>query len=124
MERNLWCEGYMMYDGTIVVLYCQPSHQGQGYYTYKANYGLNVQIGNAPSNLRIVDGHTGATHDSYAFESTCAYKYPGVLFKGDEFAWGDSAYAVSPRMMPIHKKPAADLYENQKFDKAVSHIRV
>uniref|UniRef100_A0A0W0EUB5 Uncharacterized protein n=1 Tax=Moniliophthora roreri TaxID=221103 RepID=A0A0W0EUB5_MONRR len=44
MERNLWCESYMMYDGTIVVLYHQPSHQGQGYYTRKANYGLNVQV--------------------------------------------------------------------------------
>lgn len=41
---GLWSEGWMMYDGTIVVLYKRPGHQGDGYYTQKANYGLNLQV--------------------------------------------------------------------------------
>ncbi|KAF8999209.1 hypothetical protein BDZ89DRAFT_969537, partial [Hymenopellis radicata] len=45
-------------------------------------------------------------------------------FSGDEFSWGDSAYAVTPRMMPIYKKPASDVYENTKYDKAISHVRM
>ncbi|ESK91314.1 hypothetical protein Moror_2828 [Moniliophthora roreri MCA 2997] len=92
---GLWWEGYLMYDGTIVVLYAQPGLNGSGYYTRKANYRLNIQIGNAPSNLCIVDyliGHTGSAHDSAAFEYTTAYCYPELLFRGEEFAWADSAY--------------------------------
>ena len=53
------------------------------------------QIGNAPSNLWIVDfshGHTGLCHDAQAFEHTAAYQYPDWLFEGNEFAWMDSAY--------------------------------
>ncbi|KAG7092066.1 hypothetical protein E1B28_008447 [Marasmius oreades] len=41
---GLWCEGYMVYDGTIVVLHRKPALDGEGYYTRKANYGLNVQV--------------------------------------------------------------------------------
>ena len=42
--KGLWREGWLMYDGTIVVLYAKPGMNGQGYYTRKANYGLNVQV--------------------------------------------------------------------------------
>ncbi|TFK69390.1 hypothetical protein BDN72DRAFT_767955, partial [Pluteus cervinus] len=45
-------------------------------------------------------------------------------FSGDEFAWGDSAYPLSPRMIPIHKEPASLQPENKFFDKKVSTIRV
>ena len=42
--QGLWREGYLMYDGTIVVLYAKPGLNGDAYYTWKANYGLNVQV--------------------------------------------------------------------------------
>jgi hypothetical protein len=42
--RGLWREGYLMYDGTIVVLYRKPGLNGDAYYTRKSNYGLNVQV--------------------------------------------------------------------------------
>lgn len=42
--RALWREGYIMYDGTIVVLYERPTQGGTSYYTRKANYGLNAQV--------------------------------------------------------------------------------
>lgn len=69
-------------------------------------------------------GHTGSAHDSAAFEGTAAFKHPEWLFEGDEFAWGDSAYTLSPRVIPVHKKPASLVPENALFDAAVSHIRV
>ena len=81
--------------------------------------GRILQIGNIPSNLRIVDyshGHTGSAHDSMAFESTAAAKYPDWLFEGQEFAWGNSAYPLSPHMIPVHKKPATLRRENAIFD--------
>ena len=41
---GVWREGYVTYDGTIVVLYAKPSRDGAGYYTRKSNYGMNVQV--------------------------------------------------------------------------------
>ena len=140
-----WRDGWVMYDGTIVVLYSKPGLHGDAYYTRKANYGLNVQvstvcvlivhlslivcmqIGNVPSNLHIVDylhGMTGSAHDSAAFAHTGAAKHPDWFFDGDEFAWADSAYAVNSRTIPIHKQPASFIYENALFNGVVSHLRV
>ena len=42
--KGLWQEGWLMYDGTIVVLSRRPGLNGDAYYTRKANYGLNVQV--------------------------------------------------------------------------------
>lgn len=39
-----WRDGFVMYDGTIVVLYARPGRDGDAYYTRKSNYGLNVQV--------------------------------------------------------------------------------
>lgn len=41
---GLWREGWLMYDGTIAVLYARPGLNGDAYYTRKANYGFNVQV--------------------------------------------------------------------------------
>jgi hypothetical protein len=69
-------------------------------------------------------GHTGSAHDSAAFEGTAAFKHPDWLFEGEEFAWGDSAYTLSSRIIPVHKRPASLVPENATFDAAVSRIRV
>ncbi|KAF7292661.1 DDE Tnp4 domain-containing protein [Mycena indigotica] len=122
-----WREGYIMYDGTIVPLSEKPTLNGQAYFTRKSNYGLNVQIGNVPSNLRIVDyshGFTGSAHDASAFEYTAARKHPELLFEGDEHGFGDSAYALSEHMIPMFRSPAADLPENHLFCLTLSHLRV
>lgn len=37
-------EGWVMYDGTIVVLSRKPEQHGDAYFTRKSNYGLNVQV--------------------------------------------------------------------------------
>ncbi|KAI0041849.1 hypothetical protein FA95DRAFT_1584608 [Auriscalpium vulgare] len=125
-----WRDGWVMYDGTIIVLYARPDLNGDVYYTRKANYGFNLQmcqVGNVPSNLRIVDythGMTGSAHDSAAFAHTAAAKYPDWFFGDGEFAWADSAYAVNSRTIPVHKEPASFRRENKIFDQVVSHIRV
>ena len=54
---GLWREGWVMYDGTIVVLHKKPGLMGETYYTWKANYGLNVQVSDfsyIPSVLTIL----------------------------------------------------------------------
>lgn len=42
--NSLWREGWLMYDGTIVVLHSAPGYNGHAYYTRKGNYGLNLQV--------------------------------------------------------------------------------
>ncbi|KAG2335476.1 hypothetical protein BDR05DRAFT_898434 [Suillus weaverae] len=42
--RGTWREGWVMYDGTIVVLYTKPGLNGDAYFTRKSNYGLNLQV--------------------------------------------------------------------------------
>jgi hypothetical protein len=44
--KGAWRDGWLMYDGTIVVLYQRPGLNGDAYYTRKDNYGLNVQVCN------------------------------------------------------------------------------
>jgi len=39
-----WRNGWVMYDGTIVVLFSRPSLDGDAYFTHKSNYGLNLQV--------------------------------------------------------------------------------
>ena len=41
---GLWREGWVMYDGTIVVLHERPGFNGDAYFTRKSTYGLNVQV--------------------------------------------------------------------------------
>jgi DDE superfamily endonuclease len=77
--------------------------------------------------LRIVDychGFTGSAHDAAAFEHTCAFKHPEFLFQGEEFAWADSAYTLTPRMIPVHRQPALFFPENATFDHMVAHLRI
>ena len=42
--RGLWRHGWVMYDGTIVVLFAKPGIDGDAYFTRKSNYGLNLQV--------------------------------------------------------------------------------
>jgi hypothetical protein len=49
MDENLgfkgkWQDGWLMYDGTIVVVFQKPGLNWDAYYTWKGNYGLNVQV--------------------------------------------------------------------------------
>ncbi|KIK80389.1 hypothetical protein PAXRUDRAFT_158828 [Paxillus rubicundulus Ve08.2h10] len=140
--KGTWRDGWVMYDGTIVVLHAKPGMNGDAYFTCKSNYGLNVQlcgvilgsivlifgyIGNLPSNLHIVDyshGMTGSAHDSWAFEHTTTSKFPNWFFQGEEFAWADSVYGVSPQAIPVHKKPATSLPENTACHYAVTNLHV
>ena len=56
--QGLWREGWLMYDGTIVMLYARPGLDGDAYYTRKCNYGLNIQVSNLVLNwLHIFKVH-------------------------------------------------------------------
>jgi hypothetical protein len=69
-------------------------------------------------------GRTGSAHDAVAFKGTAAYLHPELIFKNDEFAFTDSAYSASFRVIPIHKAPANLDPRVRAFDKAVSRLRV
>lgn len=69
-------------------------------------------------------GLTGSAHDAWAFEGTAVAKYPDWFFKGEEFAWIDSAYPLTPQAIPVHRKPASLLPHNAAFDHAVANLLV
>ena len=138
---GLWREGWVMYDGMITPLHTKPGYNGDAYYTCKSNYRLNIQviccdclrmawltiiqIDSVPSNLCTVDyvhGFTGLTHDTTVFEHSAAVKYEVWFFDGEEFAWTDSAYGMSPWSIPVHKEPASWLWSNTIFDAQVSQL--
>jgi hypothetical protein len=50
--KGFWREGWLMYDGTIVVLFARPGMEGDAYYTRKCNYGLNLQVWTTGSYLK------------------------------------------------------------------------
>ncbi|KIK95904.1 hypothetical protein PAXRUDRAFT_139666, partial [Paxillus rubicundulus Ve08.2h10] len=80
-----------------------------------------------PSNHWIVDcahGLTGSAHNPSAFEHTAAVRHTDWFFQGDEFAWVDSAYPITPHTIPVHKWPAALLVEYIIFDSAVANLQV
>ena len=84
---------------------------------------LFLQIGNAVSSLRIIDyahGFTGAVHDSNAFRHTCAFMHPQWLFEGEEFAWANSAYTPSNRIVPVYKEPLSERWPGNIFNQTVS----
>lgn len=56
--QGLWREGWVMYDGTIVVSYQRPGMDGNAYYTRKGNYGLNAQVCFYHS-VKMLDTHRG-----------------------------------------------------------------
>ncbi|KAK0460317.1 hypothetical protein IW261DRAFT_1429065 [Armillaria novae-zelandiae] len=105
-----WREGWIMYDGTIIVLYKKPGLNGDAYYTRKSNYGLNAQVQLYLLHLSMcIDQFVqiGSAHDASAFMYTAAGRWPEWMFKGNEFAWTDSAYTLTARTIPVHKKPAS-----------------
>jgi hypothetical protein len=79
---------------------------------------LNFQIGNYSHGL------TRSAHDATAFQHTTAVKHPDLLFDGKEFAWADSAYAISTQNIPIHKRPASLDPANALFDQVLAQLWV
>ncbi len=52
-----WREGWIMYDGTIIILYKKPGLNRDAYYTHKSNYGLNVQVGLLILDISVLIDH-------------------------------------------------------------------
>ncbi|KAG8911346.1 hypothetical protein FRC01_005762 [Tulasnella sp. 417] len=121
--RDGWCTG----DGTLVHLHQKPGLNGDAYFSRKMQYDLNVQIVNLFTSLRVVDyvtGFCGSAHDSAVFQYSAVSLYPNWFFEDGEFMWADSAYTVSPHVIPVHKKPASDNPLNTQFDAAVAQLRI
>ncbi|KAF7367676.1 DDE Tnp4 domain-containing protein [Mycena sanguinolenta] len=104
---GLWREGWIMYDGTIVVLYAKPGLNGGCVLHTKGKLWAQC-----------------SAHDALAFAGTAAARNPDWFFEGEEFAWGDSTYTVNSRTISVNKKPAALDPDNTIFDKTLSRLRV
>lgn len=77
--------------------------------------------------LTIIDyvvGHTGSTHDNWAFQDSLAVLNSRNLFTEEEFMWGDSAYALTSHVIAPYKLPKSIIPDNKTFNYYLSRIRV
>jgi hypothetical protein len=80
-------------------------------------------------NLTFVDyglGHTGSTHDSFAFQNTRIADSPTDFLEKGEWVWADSAYPLQTWCVTPFKKPThTDLpHEARRFNYWLSVLRV
>ena len=113
MSFPVWCNGWLIVDGTLVPLFQHPAFYGNTWFDHKSNYSMNVfryllnfvsyklskdllQIVSTPD-LWIVDysvGLPGSQHDATAWQEThVAQEHTRLLVKG-EWIWADSAYPL------------------------------
>ncbi|EUC57648.1 DDE family endonuclease [Rhizoctonia solani AG-3 Rhs1AP] len=121
-----WHNGWLMVDGTLVILDRRPGHYGNSYYDRKCNYSLNVQIICLP-NLRIIDfgvGLPGSQHDAAAWKHTRLPTEHVRLLGQDDWIWGDSAYPIRKWIVSPYKVPEKNIPQNAAFNYQVSRVRV
>ena len=97
MERKYGLGGATIsWDGTPVVLWQKPGHQGEVYWTRKCHYALNLQLGvDDTTRTRWYDiGWPGSVYDNYIFERTKICKERHHYFSYGEYLLADSGYAL------------------------------
>jgi hypothetical protein len=108
------------------VLAIRPTLDGSAYFNRKLRYALNAQI--------IVDdtcwirffylGFPGSVHDARAFGACDLARQPERCFQGEEYILADSAYALTPTVIPAYRGGAARESENARFNYLHSTVRV
>ncbi|KAG2058069.1 hypothetical protein BDR06DRAFT_980669 [Suillus hirtellus] len=106
-----WQNDIFAIDGSTANLINKSGLHGKVFFNRKSTYSLNCQLVIMPHNLLIANysvGHTGSTHDVYAFQSTQLYQEHTDLLDDDHWTW----------CVPPFKKPwnGALLHNQQTFN--------
>jgi hypothetical protein len=113
-------------DGTDIVLAVRPELDGSAYFNRKARYALNAQIV-VDDTCRIRHFHLGfpgSVHDARAFGACGLAVRPEGFFRGEEYILADSAYGLTPTVIPSYKGSAANSPENARFNYLHSTVRI
>ncbi|CAA7257434.1 unnamed protein product [Cyclocybe aegerita] len=121
-----WRDGWLMVDGTLVPLFCQPAFFGNVWFDSKSNYSMNVQLVSTPD-CQIIDyavGLPGSQHDASAWEETQTFQCHSQLLEDGEWVWADSAYPLQKWCQAPYKKPEKLTRDNTTHNYHVSAVRV
>lgn len=113
-------------DGTDIVLARRPELDGDAYFNRKARYALNAQmvVDDACRIRHFYLGFPGSVHDARAFGACKLATRPELFFRGEEYILADSAYALTPTVIPSYKGSAANSPENARFNQLHSTVRI
>jgi hypothetical protein len=100
-----------MVDGTHIGLSQRPAISGETYFNRKQSYSLNVQAVCTHENeiIYFKTGYPGSCHDAYVWYTTQIGQTPDTYLSDGEYLLGDSAYALSTKMVTPYKNPAAQV---------------
>jgi len=111
-------------DGTYVPMKNAPSKDPEVYFTRKKRYAIHCQgIVNDRGIFTSFDvGWPGSVHDARVFRNSSFYKDYSNLIQGDDYLLGDSAYPISPFLIPPFKDPSSR--KQKEFNRFHSRHRV
>lgn len=111
-------------DGTYVPMRNAPSKDPEVYFTRKKRYAIHCQgIVNDSGIFTSFDiGWPGSVHDARVFRNSSFYKNYSNLIQDDDYLLGDSAYPISPFLIPPFKDPTSR--KHKEFNQFHSRHRV
>ena len=113
-------------DGIHVVLATKPSYQGEQYFNRKSRYSIPCMIVNDENCIitHLHAGFPGSAYDSRVFINSQVWLKHTDFFKVDEYLLTDTKYPLTKITLPPYKQPASTRWENQRFNRHLSSIRV
>ncbi len=100
------------------------SKDSEVYFTRKKCYAIHCQgIVNDSGIFTSFDvGWPGSVHDVWVFRNSSFYKNYSNLIQDDDYLLGDSAYPISPFLIPLFKDPGS--WKHKEFNQFHSRHRV
>ncbi|CAB5115130.1 unnamed protein product [Rhizophagus irregularis] len=111
-------------DGTYIPMRNAPNKDPEVYFTRKKRYAIHCQgIVNDRGIFTSFDvGWPGSVHDARVYRNSSFYKDYSHLIQDDDYLLGDSAYPISPFLIPPFKDPSSR--KHKKFNQFHSRHRV
>ncbi|CAI2199582.1 10124_t:CDS:1, partial [Funneliformis geosporum] len=101
-------------DGTHILMKNAPSKDSEVYFTRKKRYAIHCQgIVNYRGIFISFDvGWPGSVHDARVYRNSSFYKNYSNLIQEDDYLLGDSAYPISPFLIPPFKDPNSQRHKD------------
>ncbi|SOV09028.1 uncharacterized protein UDID_18236 [Ustilago sp. UG-2017a] len=124
-----WGKGWLVVDGTHVLLAWKPGMMSQEHFSYKGFYSMNVALVILSHSLCIVEsvvGQPGSVQDSKVWTSgSNILKKPQLYLDEGEFNWVDGGYGHSAFMVGPFSHIAAEKSCNLCFfNHSLSQVQV
>jgi hypothetical protein len=104
-------------DGTYIPMKNAPNKDPEVYFTRKKKYAIHCQgiVNDRGIFISFDIGWPGSVHDARVFRNSSFYKNYSNLIQEDDYLLGDSAYPISPFLIPPFKDPNSQQKEFNQF---------